>query len=253
MTETCCTPSWLSVKSITLHAPDDPPLRLWPVGASDGYIAARRALEDAEIALSEQAETVAAARRALPPGPLLPDYVLAEGPAEPDLDGPVRPTRLGELFGDHDTLVVYHLMFHPDDDEPCAMCAMWVDGLNGVARHLTRTTGLAVVARAPVPSIRALGRGRGWDEVRLVSSHGSTFNADLGVETPAGGQNPMISVLRRDGDGIRHVLTRCADFLNGRNRGIDLYSPVWQVLDLLPQGRGEWLPDNDYPRIDRPA
>jgi predicted dithiol-disulfide oxidoreductase (DUF899 family) len=242
---TCCgstEPSWLSARSITLHSPDDPPLRLWPAGAGEGYVAARRELEEAEIALSEQAEAVAALRRALPPGARVPDYELAEG------DG---TTALSDLFGGHDTLVVYHLMFHPDDDEPCAMCAMWVDGLDAVARHLTRTTGFAVVARAPVAKLADLGARRGWRDARVLSSHDASFNADLGVETPGGGQNPMLSVFRRDGDGIRHVLTRCADFLGGRNRGIDLYSPVWQVLDLLPDGRGDWLPGNDYPQVAR--
>jgi predicted dithiol-disulfide oxidoreductase (DUF899 family) len=141
-------------------------------------------------------------------------------------------------------------MFHPDDDEPCAMCAMWVDGLDAVAPHLTRTTGFAVVARAPVAKLAGLARGRGWRNARLLSSGDSTFTTDLGVETPGGGQNPMLSVFRRDDDGIRHVLTRCADFLSGQNRGIDLYSPVWQVLDLLPGGRPEdWLPDNGYPKL----
>jgi predicted dithiol-disulfide oxidoreductase (DUF899 family) len=239
----CCpgtAPTWLSARSITLHSPDDPPLRLWPASASDGYVTARRALDEAEAALSEQAEAVAALRRALPPGAPVPDYELV------DEDG---TTALGELFGDHDTLVVYHLMFHPDDDEPCAMCAMWVDGLDAVARHLDRRTGFAVVAKAPVAKLADLGRRRGWRHARLLSSHDSPFNADLGVETPAGGQNPVISVFRRDGDGIRHVLSRCADFLGGANRGIDLYSPVWQVLDLLPEGRGEWLPGNDYPQV----
>jgi hypothetical protein len=28
---------------------------------------------------------------------------------------------------------------------------------------------------------------------------------------------------------------------------MDLISPVWNVFDLLPSGRGEWLPDNSYP------
>jgi predicted dithiol-disulfide oxidoreductase (DUF899 family) len=29
-------------------------------------------------------------------------------------------------------------------------------------------------------------------------------------------------------------------------RGIDLLSPVWNVLDLTPQGRGDWYAELDY-------
>lgn len=29
-------------------------------------------------------------------------------------------------------------------------------------------------------------------------------------------------------------------------RGIDLLSPVWNLLDLTPQGRDDWYPGLDY-------
>jgi predicted dithiol-disulfide oxidoreductase (DUF899 family) len=29
-------------------------------------------------------------------------------------------------------------------------------------------------------------------------------------------------------------------------RGIDLIAPVWQVLDLTPQGRDDWDPELTY-------
>ena len=51
----------------------------------------------------------------------------------------------------------------------------------------------------------------------------------------------------RDGDEVRHVLTQFADYPDGTAGAIDLLSPVWNTFDLLPAGRGEWLPDNDYP------
>jgi hypothetical protein len=46
---------------------------------------------------------------------------------------------------------------------------------------------------------------------------------------------------------VRHVQTRPADYADGSVRGMDLISPVRNVFDLLPSGRGEWLPDNAYP------
>jgi predicted dithiol-disulfide oxidoreductase (DUF899 family) len=32
----------------------------------------------------------------------------------------------------------------------------------------------------------------------------------------------------------------------GLNRGIDLLSPVWNVLDLTPEGRGDWNAKLEY-------
>jgi predicted dithiol-disulfide oxidoreductase (DUF899 family) len=32
----------------------------------------------------------------------------------------------------------------------------------------------------------------------------------------------------------------------GEYRGIDLLSPVWHVLDLLPSGRGDWMPSEGH-------
>jgi predicted dithiol-disulfide oxidoreductase (DUF899 family) len=31
-----------------------------------------------------------------------------------------------------------------------------------------------------------------------------------------------------------------------RERGIDLLSPVWHLLDLTPGGRGDWYPSPGY-------
>jgi predicted dithiol-disulfide oxidoreductase (DUF899 family) len=224
---------------------------MWPVGASEEYVSARVELAKAERILRDQVEEVAAARRRMPEGPVMDDYVLAEGPADLSADEPVRATPLRELFGSHDTLFVYHLMFHPDDDEACPMCSMWVDGFHGVSRHLAQHTAVAVVAKAPLPKLRAWARRRGWDGLRILSSHGTTFNADLRAETPDGGQRPMASVFVRDGELVRHFYTLPANFLDDTERGIDPLSPVWNVLDLLPGGRGDWYAGNSYAGRER--
>jgi predicted dithiol-disulfide oxidoreductase (DUF899 family) len=220
---------------------------MWPAGADEEYIAARIEVAKAERALRDSIEEVAAARRRMPDGLVLGEYLLAEGPADLGRREPVRQTRLRDLFGEHDTLVVYHLMFHPDDDEACPMCSMWVDGFHGVAHHVTRHTAFAVVGKAALPKLRDWALHRGWDGLRLLSSHGTTFNADLNAERPDGDQRPMISVFRADGDRVRHFYTLPANFLDDAQRGIDLLSPVWNILDLLPAGRGAWYPDNTYP------
>jgi predicted dithiol-disulfide oxidoreductase (DUF899 family) len=151
------------------------------------------------------------------------------------------------LFGDHDTLVIYHLMYHPDEDAACPMCSMWVDGLHGVSHHLAQHAALAIVAKAPLPKLRTWARRRGWDGLRLVSSYGTSFNEDLHAEYPGGGQRPMFSVLVRDGGKVRHFYSLPASLLDGSERGIDLMSPVWNVLDLMPGGRGDWYAGNAYP------
>ncbi|WFE43603.1 DUF899 family protein [Verrucosispora sp. WMMD1129] len=218
----------------------------WPVGADEAYAAARRGLADAEQELRDQVERVAAARRALPPGPLLDDYRFAEGPTDLDRAEPIREVRLRELFDGHPTLFLYHLMFAPDATEACPMCSMWVDGFHGVLPHLLRHTAVAVVAKAPLPRLRAWARSRGWAGLRIVSSHGTSFNADVRAEYPDGTQRPMVSVLRAEGERVRHLYSAPASFPDGGERGIDLLSPVWNVLDLLPTGRGDWYAGNDY-------
>ncbi|MBO0849747.1 MAG: DUF899 family protein [Pseudonocardia sp.] len=236
---------WTELKSITLHVDTDPP-PIWPAGASEEYQAARRRLAEAEIALRDQVEAVAAQRRGLPPGPVLPEYPLVEGPRELAADGPEMPVTLADLFGPHDQLFVYHLMLHQDDDEACPMCSMWVDGFHGVARHIQRRAGLAVIARAPLAKLRRYGRYRGWSGLRLVSAHGSDLLTDLGVQGSRGAQFPAVSVFTRVGSEVRHAYTQSADLPDGTGRGMDLLNPVWNVWDLLPSGRGDWMPDNSY-------
>lgn len=226
---------------------------MWPNGASEEYIAARIGLAKAERTLRDQIEEVAAARRRVPPGLLLDDYSFAEGPADLGRPEPIRTTRLRELFREHDTLVVYHLMFHPDDDEACPMCSMWVDGFQGVAHHLAQRTSFAVIAKAPLPKLRAWALRRGWDGLRILSSHDTTFNTDLNAERPNGDQRPMISVFTPEGDQVRHHYTLPANFLDDAQRGIDQLSPVWNILDLLPAGRGDWYAENHYAGRDRRA
>jgi predicted dithiol-disulfide oxidoreductase (DUF899 family) len=219
---------------------------MWPVGAPDAYVVARLELAKAERRLRDQIEEVAAARRRLPPGRVIGDYRLAEGPTDLGQDRPISETAFADLFGIHDTLFVYHLMFHPDDDEACPMCSMWVDGFQGAAHHIAQHTAFAVIAKAPLPKLRAWALRRGWNELRILSSYGTTFNADLNAELRDGAQRPMASVFVKDGQRVRHFYTLPANFLDGAERGIDLLSPVWNVLDLLPGGRGDWYAENSY-------
>jgi predicted dithiol-disulfide oxidoreductase (DUF899 family) len=191
-------------------------------------------------------ERVAELRRSLPDGPLVEDYALEEGPADLDAGDATRRVRLSELFTAPDrTLVLYHLMYGKRQTSPCPMCTMWIDGLNGVAQHLRQNVDFAVVAAAALPALREHARLRDWRHLRLLSAGTSTLKYDLGSEDETGNQDSTISVFRQDGDaGIRHVYTahpRMAEDIG--ERGIDLLSPVWHLLDLTPQGRRDWYPE----------
>jgi predicted dithiol-disulfide oxidoreductase (DUF899 family) len=214
------------------------------------YVSAREELRQAEIELMRQRERVAALRRELPPGPVVEDYVFEEGPADlDDGDEPVRQVRLSELCTRPGRdLIVYQFMYGKRQTEPCPMCTMWLDGFNGVARHVTRNADLVVVAAAGLPALRAHARNRGWTDLRLLSAGSSTFKYDLGSEDAEGNQDSTVSVFTRGEDeSVRHfysVHPRMAEDIG--ERGIDLLSPVWHLLDLTRQGRDEWYAGLDY-------
>jgi len=214
------------------------------------YLAKREELRLAEIELMRQRERVAELRRRLPQGAPVQDYTFEEGPANLDAgDVPARTVRLSELFTLPDrALVIYHLMYGKKQTKPCPMCTAWIDGSNGVADHLAQNINLAIVAAAETPVLRAHARSRGWKKLRLLSAGSNTFKYDLGSEDREGQQDSTISVFSRASDGtVRHFYSAhprmASDILE---RGIDLLSPIWNVLDLTPQGRGDWYTKLEY-------
>jgi len=222
-------------------------------GESAEYRRARAELLVAEIALKGEIERVAAIRRALPMGMPVPEYIFREGPTDLRRNDPAdfSDVRLADLFTDgHATLIVDHLMFGAGDAEPCVMCSMWADGYNAVAPHIERRASFVFVAKAEIGALRRWARQRGWDRIRLLSSHDTTFNRDFNMEDANGDQQPGLSVFTRAADGtVFHRYSVGAELganeLPGTDgRGIDLYSPVWQLLDLTPEGRGDWYPDH---------
>jgi predicted dithiol-disulfide oxidoreductase (DUF899 family) len=69
-------------------------------GESPAYRESRDQLLQAEIDLRRSIERVAALRRTLSPGGQIPeDYAFDEGPTNLNDSGPIRQTRLSELFG----------------------------------------------------------------------------------------------------------------------------------------------------------
>jgi len=125
---------------------------------------------------------------------------------------------------------------------------MWVDGYNGVAPHLVQNIDFAVVAAAEPSAIQAHAHARGWNNLRLLSAGDSSFKFDLGSEDSDGSQTEWVSVFSLGPDGkVRHVYSKGARMSEDRReRGIDLLSPVWHLLDLTPGGRGDWYPSLSY-------
>lgn len=217
---------------------------------SEEYLLKREELRLAEIRLMEHREQVAALRRALPKGAALQDYEFLEGPNGLDkADEPVRIVKLSELFSAVSRpLVIYHLMYGKKQVKPCPMCTMWIDGANGVAQHIAQSIDFAVVAAADPKALRDHARQRGWNNIRLLSAGSSTFKQDLGSENADGAQDSSVSVFTKDNDGtVRHFYSahpRMAPEI--KERGIDLLAPVWNFMDLTPQGRGNWYASLSY-------
>jgi predicted dithiol-disulfide oxidoreductase (DUF899 family) len=217
---------------------------------SDEYLAKREELRLAEIELMRQRERVAELRRRLPPGAIVDDYVFEEGPHGLHADDePVRNVRLSELFTvPSRPVVVYHFMYGKRQTKPCPMCTLWMDGWNGVAHHLAQNVDLVLVAAAGLPDLRAHARTRGWDQLRLLSCGSNTFKNDLRSEDEEGRQDSTVSVFGKESDGtIRHFYTAHPSMAPDiKERGIDLLCPVYNILDLTPEGRGQWRASLNY-------
>ena len=211
---------------------------------SVAYREARDALLAAEADLRRRVEAVAAMRRALPPGGAVrEDYAFEEGDRG-------RKVRLSELFGPHDTLVVYSWMFGPKMNEPCPSCSSMLDSLDGDVAPIAQNASLAVVARSPIQRMLGFARQRGWRNLRLLSSANNSYHPDYFGETAEGAQRPMMNVFSRKGGAIHHTwgseLAYAPRDPGQDPRHIDLIWPLWGVLDLTPEGRGDFNPRLRY-------
>jgi predicted dithiol-disulfide oxidoreductase (DUF899 family) len=224
-------------------------------GESAAYRRARNELLAAEIELRRRIEAVAALRRGLPLGGEAPeDYAFDEWDATA---GRPRTVRLSELFEDgKDTLLLYSFMFKPSEsgdplEVPCPICTSIIDGIDGAVHHITRRISFAVVTKAPLERFGAHARARGWRRVRLLSSAGTTYNADYLAENDEQEQFAMGTVfVCRDGR-IHHFWSSELWFVApepGQNpRHVDFMWPLWGVLDRTRGGRGaDWMPELDY-------
>jgi predicted dithiol-disulfide oxidoreductase (DUF899 family) len=228
---------------MTLH-------RLRYPNESEEYRRARDELLRAEIDLRRRIEEVAELRRKLPlGGELKEDYSFEEVERG---SGKKRTVKLSELFGDKNTLLLYHYMFGADWDEPCPMCTSLLDGHHGALPALRERCAFAVVARAPEQKLRQWADERGWKHHRILSSGQCNYSPDyLGErESKSGDQHPVMNVFTRKANRIYHFWGSELLFLHegeGEPRHLDLTWPLWNLLDLTPEGRGgDWHPKLRY-------
>jgi predicted dithiol-disulfide oxidoreductase (DUF899 family) len=221
------------------------------VGSREQWLAARIELLAQEKELTRRSDELARRRRELPWVAVEEQYVFQAH------DG---PKSLSELFAGRSQLLVFHLMFGPDDEAACSGCSFTADSLAGGIVHLEQHgVTFVAVSRAPLEKLQDYRRLMGW-EFPWVSAFGTDFNLDFSVFTEEE---------RRTGAGFNFGAPRRTD-LNVRetelhglsafaldegvvyhtyscyDRGTDALTGTWQLLDRAPMGR-DGAP-KDWPR-----
>jgi predicted dithiol-disulfide oxidoreductase (DUF899 family) len=211
----------------------------------EDWLAARVELLNREKNLTRLSDDVARQRQELPWVRIDKDY---------EFETQDGPRSLGDLFDGRSQLIVYHLMFGPDDELACLGCSYTADGMAGSVPHLEQHDVTFVAAsRAPLSKLEAYKAKMGWT-FPWVSSGPSDFNVDFAVFTEEE---------RRTGRGWNFGTPKHADEINIHemelhglstfvledgvvyhaystyDRGTDVVNGTWQLLDRVPKGRDE--------------
>jgi predicted dithiol-disulfide oxidoreductase (DUF899 family) len=222
------------------------------------YRAARDALLKREIELRRQMESIAEELRSLPPGGEVPQDYLFDRIGD---DGAPATVRMSDLFGDNDTLMVYHFMFprHSDDDRPgptrgalanlpreqspCPSCTALIDMWEGTMPHFEGLGGnLVIVAKAAIEQVAAFAADKGWRHARLLSAANCSFRRDYGGDGPEGQPVPLMTVFKRWDDGRIRLHWASELYFAPTDPGQDTrhlgtVEPLWTLFDLTPGGR----------------
>jgi len=229
---------------------------------SAAYRTARNALLADEMALRTQIEAVAAQRRALPPGGEVPQNYVFERIGDNLMPEKVD---MAALFGRHHTLILYSFMYGPERDAPCPMCTHLLDSVNGGARHVAERASLYVVAKSPIARLVAWTRERGWADLECLSTAGNSYDADYfgdsskvppAIRRERGGKGDenwdetMFNVFGLDNGTVRHFwgseLTWAPMEPHQHHRSGDAVNALWGLLDMTPEGRGQFMPKIAY-------
>jgi len=217
--------------SNTVHFPNE----------SAEYRTARNALLAEEIELRRYLERVAAQRRALPPG--------GEIPRDFELVGEAGPLRFSSLFGDKNTLMIYSMMYGQARKTPCPSCTSFLEAWNGIVVNLRERCAIVVTARSPIERLIEYKKQRGFVNLSFFSDPTSDYTRTY--VNPKDEDVPGFSVFTRRDRTVRHFYSgemSAAMADPGQDpRGAPDLDPLWQMLDLTPEGRGtDWYPKLDY-------
>lgn len=209
---------------------------------SDAYRGARQALLVEEIELRRQVERVASLRRDLPPGGEVPDdyrFVAEDG----------ADVSLSDLFGTHETLIVYSYMLGPERAEPCPMCTSFMAALDHKIADIRQRVAIAFTARSPISRLIDAKASRGWTDLPVYSDTSGDYTR--AYVSPDDADMPAYNVFTRRDGVIRHFWS---DEITGDMadpdedpRGAVEKDPLWLLLDTVREGRGtDWRPQLTY-------
>lgn len=215
---------------------------------SDDYRARRDELLAMEKEPRAQVDAVARKRRELPLGGRLNKDYRFERLAE---DGSVQAVAFDELFGEHQTLLLYSMMFGPEWDAACPSCTSLVDAFNANYYPVSQHCAIAVVGAARPKQCHEWAERRRW-RIPLYSAANTSYLLDYfpREDTTDPALVSMMNVFRKTPDGIFHtwgseLVAHPKD--NGHPSHVDAVWPFWNLLDMTPDGRGEAaIPIQDY-------
>jgi predicted dithiol-disulfide oxidoreductase (DUF899 family) len=204
-----------------------------PVISREQWVEQRVELLTAEKELARRKDELATQRRAL-------RWVRVDTDYQFETESGSRTLR--DLFDGKSQLLVYHFMYGPDWGEGCPSCSFWADGFDGSRVHLAhRDVAFHIISNAPLSGLLAYRKRMGWS-FPWSSAAGTTFNADFAVadsitynywpvDEPIG-EMPGVSAFVLDGGDIYHTYS-------AYSRGLDVFNPTYQMLDMAPKGRDE--------------
>jgi len=143
-----------------------------PIASQQEWLAARRELLQKEKQFTQLRDQLSAQRRQLPWVKIEKAYTF---------QGSKGAETLAQLFEGKHQLVVYHLMFAPENERACKNCSFWADHFGGIEAHLRqRDTSFAAISRAPLEKLRHMAKQLGWT-FKWVSCGENGFNHDFGT------------------------------------------------------------------------
>jgi predicted dithiol-disulfide oxidoreductase (DUF899 family) len=162
--------------------------------------------------------------------------------------------KMSELFGPHDTLILYSFMYGPERDLPCPGCTHLLDGIDGAARHVGERAALHIVAKSPIARLAAWAHERGWERLSLLSTAGNSYDADYFGDTSKFSKGMRAQHRVPDGENWDETIL-CLQEEERRvwgsemsfalpapkqhHRAGDLVDPLWGLLDMTPEGRDD--------------